>query len=87
MDMREQERIRDDRLRWHCRRALLELDIVLARFWSAQGDAPLSEREARGLTQLLALEDHPLWELVGSQGEAAGLDTDAVALLQRLRSL
>lgn len=56
--------MRDDRLRWHCRRALLELDIVFSRFWAAQGDRQLSDEAAQELQSLLALEDHELWQLV-----------------------
>jgi succinate dehydrogenase flavin-adding protein (antitoxin of CptAB toxin-antitoxin module) len=82
-----QERVRDDRLRWHCRRALLELDIVLARFWAAQGDRPLSDEEARSMERLLALEDHPLWYLVSGAEDAQGMNESDTRFLARLRSL
>lgn len=87
MDMTEQERIRDDRLRWHCRRALLELDIVLSRFWAAQGGKPLSEDEARSMERLLALEDHPLWDLVSGREEISGMCESDTRFLAHLRSL
>ena len=78
------QRARDDRLRWQCRRALLELDIVFSRFWSAQGELPLTEDEASEMEGLLELEDYPLWRLI-SQDAAAGEKKGA--LLQRLRRL
>lgn len=83
----QEERVRDDKLRWHCRRALLELDIVLARFWAAQDGKPLSESEARSMERLLALEDHPLWDLVSGRSEAQGMCEDDMGFLVRLRSL
>lgn len=87
MDMTEQERIRDDRLRWHCRRALLELDIVFSRFWAGQGDAPLTPQEAASLERLLALEDHPLWYLVNGSSSDRDLPKDDAEFLARLRRL
>ena len=87
MDMTEQERIRDDRLRWHCRRALLELDIVLARFWTEQGDKPLSENDARSMERLLALEDHPLWDMVSGRSELQEMSEGDARFMERLRRL
>ena len=87
MDMTEQERIRDDRLRWHCRRALLELDIVFSRFWAAQGEVPLTPAEAESMTRLLALEDYPLWALVNGSSSDQGLAEGDAAFLARLRNL
>ena len=57
------------RLKWHSRRALLELDIVLERFWAQHGDA-LDDRSAVALTRLLAFEDHDLWNLVSGRVDA-----------------
>ncbi|MDE2599439.1 MAG: succinate dehydrogenase assembly factor 2 [Rhodocyclaceae bacterium] len=85
--MTDQERIRDDRLRWHCRRALLELDIVLSRFWAEQAGRALSESDARSMEKLLALEDHPLWDLVCGRGEAQGMSEGDTRFLERLRML
>jgi antitoxin CptB len=85
--MSEQARVRDDRLRWHCRRALLELDIVFARFWAGQGDVALTPPEAESLTRLLALEDHPLWDLVSGRAPAEGLSAADAEFLERLRRL
>ncbi len=64
MDSEKQARI--GRLKWHCRRALLELDIVFQRFWMQQGDDIDAGSEA-ALTRLLAFEDHDLWDLVNGR--------------------
>ena len=52
------------RLKWHARRALLELDLVLERFWQRQADLPLEDAQARLLEELLLLEDHDLWDML-----------------------
>ena len=44
------------RLRWQCRRALLELDLVLERFLAHDFDA-LDEEGLGVLAELLALDD------------------------------
>lgn len=51
------------RVRWQCRRALLELDLVFARFLEQDFDA-LSERQLTDLDDLLRCEDHDLWGMV-----------------------
>jgi succinate dehydrogenase flavin-adding protein (antitoxin of CptAB toxin-antitoxin module) len=79
----DQQRIRRERLRWHSRRALLELDITLARFWAQVGDE-LDEATARTLERLLEIEDHELWELVS--GRAVSDDPQLQELAERLRS-
>jgi succinate dehydrogenase flavin-adding protein (antitoxin of CptAB toxin-antitoxin module) len=81
--MHEQQRVRTERLRWHSRRALLELDLVLQRFWQRQPDI-LEERQAEKLERLLAMEDHDLWDLLS--GRRANDDPtvqDMVALLRQ----
>jgi succinate dehydrogenase flavin-adding protein (antitoxin of CptAB toxin-antitoxin module) len=81
--MSEMTRVRTEKLRWHSRRALLELDLVLQRFWQRQPDI-LGERQAAQLERLLALEDHDLWDLLS--GRRASDDPavqDMVALLRQ----
>jgi len=56
------------RVRWHCRRALLELDLVFARFLDDQFDQ-LSEAQLEDLQELLNLEDHDLWAMVNGSTE------------------
>jgi succinate dehydrogenase flavin-adding protein (antitoxin of CptAB toxin-antitoxin module) len=81
--MTDTARVRTERLRWHSRRALLELDLVLQRFWQRQPDI-LGEGQAAQLERLLALEDHDLWDLLS--GRRASDDPtvqDMVALLRQ----
>ena len=78
----EQRRVRTEKLRWHSRRALLELDLVLQRFWARQPDN-LGERQAEHLERLLAMEDHDLWELLSGRGNDAEPDLQGMVALLR----
>lgn len=51
------------RIRWHCRRAMLELDLIFQDFLAVEFDR-LGDEELAILEELLALEDHELWALV-----------------------
>ena len=57
-----------DRLRWQSRRGLLELDIVLERFWARTG--VLEENDATALERLLAMTDNDLLDCVMGRAEA-----------------
>ena len=59
------------RLKWHSRRALLELDLVMERFWQRLGDAELDAEQAELLKELLELEDHDLWDMMCGRQEVA----------------
>ena len=72
-----------ERLRWRSRRGLLELDIVLERFWKNTGDA-LQEAEAQALERLLQLPDNDLLDLVMGRAEAP--DEQLRAMVKKLRS-
>jgi antitoxin CptB len=50
-------------VRWQCRRALLELDLVFTRFLERHFDG-LSETQLADLEDLLVVEDHDLWAMV-----------------------
>jgi antitoxin CptB len=52
-----------DRIRWHCRRGLLELDLILDRF-NRQHLAALDAARLEQLKELLALEDNELLDLI-----------------------
>ena len=56
------------RLRWRCRRGMLELDLVLARFLG-ENYTQLTTQQQQEFEALLELEDHELWQRVC--GEAA----------------
>ena len=66
-----------ERLKWRSRRGLLELDLVLERFWKGEG-ARLSEREVAALEQLLAMPDNDLLDLVMGKAHAGGVELAAV---------
>ena len=51
------------RLKWKCRRGLLELDIILARY--------LERHPADGeLSELLDFPDNDLWDIVAQRSDA-----------------
>lgn len=52
-----------NRLRWRCRRGMLELDLVLERFLG-ENYAQLTARQQQEFETLLELEDHELWQRV-----------------------
>jgi len=52
-----------DRVRWHCRRGLLELDLVLNDFLEKHYQG-LTPDQKVSLTRLLNLPDNDLWDLV-----------------------
>ena len=80
--MNNESNARLGRLKWHSRRALLELDIVLERFWTQQGD-DIDDASAATLARLLEFEDHELWEMVSGRKETD--DRQLGNLIQRLR--
>ena len=56
------------RFRWRCRRGLLELDLVLARFLDKVAGG-IDEQDLIALDQLLDLPDNELWDLVSGRTE------------------
>lgn len=79
--MDEAARIRTEKLRWASRRALLENDLVLQRFWQSQA-LPLDAALAARLERLLTLDDHELWALLSGRQQCA--DADLQALVTQL---
>jgi antitoxin CptB len=71
------------RLRWRCRRGLLENDLVLERFLDRHA-ASLRAEELAALDRLLALPDPDLWDLVS--GRVACDDAALAPIVGRLRS-
>jgi antitoxin CptB len=72
-----------ERLKWRSRRGLLELDIVLGRFWAGCGEE-LDDSEAGCLARLLAMPDNDLLDLVMGRRECP--DRALQPLLQRLKA-
>lgn len=70
------------RLRWNCRRGMLELDIVLARFME-QNFEQLTPREAEAFKGVLAYSDPDLWGLI--QSDETGVDENIRKVLLLLR--
>jgi antitoxin CptB len=55
-------RIERERLKWKCRRGLLELDIVLERYLKSGDVDP-------HLSELLDMADNDLWDIVAGRSE------------------
>ena len=73
-----------NRLRWRCRRGMLENDLILAWFLDARGEA-ISGPELAGLDRLLDLSDNQLWDLLSGRQEPD--DAAIKPLLEALRSI
>jgi antitoxin CptB len=58
------------RLRWRCRRGMLENDLILTRFLDARGEA-ITEDEVAALDRLLDFTDNELWDLLSGRAEPA----------------
>ena len=69
------------RLRWHSRRALLELDLLFERFWR-RNDQSIDIEQAILLEELLELEDHELWDMLCGRREIG--DSRWHGLIQQL---
>ena len=71
------DRVARERLRWKCRRGLLELDLVLERYLrNHPGDPELSP--------LLDLDDNDLWDIVS--GRSDRYDARFEGIVARLRA-
>ena len=62
------DRVAHDRLKWKCRRGLLELDLVLERFLGGDG-AALDDAALERFCELLELQDNDLWDIVNGRSE------------------
>ena len=72
-----------DRIVWHCRRGLLELDLILQRFVQTRLDG-LGDEEVAALKLLLAFDDNDLFDLVMRRAEP--VDTRVLSVLEMLRT-
>jgi antitoxin CptB len=67
-----------NRLKWRCRRGLLENDLLIERFFARHGSC-ITLRQAEGLNALMELPDNDLLDLLLARCEPAGeLDRPAV---------
>ena len=69
------------RLKWKCRRGLLELDLVLNDFIEKH----LREIDLHALNDLLELEDNDLWDIVS--GRSNRYDERHGGIVARLRAV
>jgi antitoxin CptB len=70
------------RLRWRCRRGMLENDLVLTRFLDRRAGM-LDPGTLERLNRLLDLGDNELWDLVSGRSECP--DEELIPTLQLLR--
>ena len=78
--MNERDR---DRIKWHCRRGLLELDLVLERFVTRHLDT-LNAAQTEVFIELLAYEDNDLLDMV--MGRAEPVNENLSAVLEMMRA-
>jgi len=70
------------RIQWHCRRGLLELDLVLQRFMDARFDK-LNAAEVDEFRELLSYEDNDLLDMVMGRAEPVNTRLNEVLILLR----
>ena len=75
--------LRLGRIRWRCRRGLLENDLVLTRLLDRHG-ASLTEDDIAKLDCLLDLPDNELWDMIAGRTEPAPALADFVARLREV---
>ena len=75
------------KLRWRCRRGLLENDLFVERFF-ARHAASLTERQALGLQVLMDLSDNDLLDVLLARVQPQGelLDAEVLAVLRLMRA-
>jgi len=73
------------KLKWRCRRGLLENDLFIERFFQRY-EATLTVRQAEGLRQLMDLSDNDLMDLLLVRKEPEG-ELASPELLEVLRLL
>jgi antitoxin CptB len=72
------------RLRWRCRRGILENDLILERFLDASG-AALIAADVAALDRLLEYGDNDLWDILCGRSDPA--DASLLPLVGMLRSI
>ena len=75
------------KLRWRCRRGLLENDLFIERFFDRHAQT-LTEAQAQGLTTLMDLSDNDLLDLLLARTEPEGelMRDDVVQVLRLMRT-
>jgi antitoxin CptB len=70
------------RLRWRCRRGLLENDLVLQRFLYRHGER-LDQRQLNALNRLLAMPDTDLWDVIAGRSEVVERELQEMVAMLR----
>ena len=70
------------RMRWRCRRGMLENDLILTRFLDARGST-ISAADVAALDRLLDLADGELWDLIAGRAEPS--DVELLPMVAALR--
>ena len=75
------------KLKWRCRRGLLENDLFIERFF-ARYEATLTENQAQGLRMLMELSDNDLLDLFLARKEPEGelACTEVIEVLGLMRT-
>ena len=75
------------KLRWRCRRGLLENDLFVERFFERHAQS-LTESQAEGMERLMDLADNDLLDLLLARKEPEGelLRDDVVQVLRLMRT-
>ena len=74
------DRVERERLKWNCRRGMLELDLIFQGFIENQ----LQEKDVKPLSELLDLPDNDLWDIVCGRSER--FDPRLGGIVARLRA-
>jgi antitoxin CptB len=72
------DRVAREKLKWKCRRGLLELDLILERYVR-------HNPEDGELARLLDLPDNDLWDIVAGRSDA--YDPQLTGIVARLRAV
>ncbi len=73
-----------ERIRWRCRRGMLELDIVLGRFVERHYTG-LDPAGREAFDALLDMPDAELWDIITGKGNASPAES-LVAVLELIRA-
>jgi antitoxin CptB len=65
--------VEDERVRWRCRRGLLELDLVLSKFLDKHY-RKLSNSQRTVFNNLLDWPDNDLWDLLSGRSDVSDPD-------------
>jgi antitoxin CptB len=76
----DEKRIEYNRLRWQCRRGLLELDLVFEKLFRSS----LEEAEVKQLNEILQFPDNDLWDIV--IGRSNAYEPHLNEIVKRLRA-